>query len=353
MSTPPPPWGLPINFAGLDAEFSSFESSRVAVLPVPYDFSTSYQGGTRWGPNAILAASRNMEVWDDELGATYKAGIHTLAELEPTALGPGEMVRRVEQAFDWMFEAGKLPVMLGGEHSITAGAVRSALKRFPKLSVLQLDAHADMRDTYLDSPDSHACVMRRIRELCPAASVGIRSMSEEEAEHLKAHPAPMWSTRKFRELKGDWKPILDSLSGDVFITFETVRKLGFLLGLCPTLRSGTPLRAIYSQKCRRGNPEFAATRNSRQARRIARTISATPPAASRKLRIQSPMIEPGFVPLATNPATKSREQIPGSTSTMPSSASSNHRQRAAGREGRPAAQGRSCGRPGRAEFRSA
>jgi agmatinase len=68
---------------------SSFESSRVAVLPVPYDFSTSYQGGTRWGPQAILAASRNMEVWDDELGATYKAGIHTLPELEPTALGPG------------------------------------------------------------------------------------------------------------------------------------------------------------------------------------------------------------------------------------------------------------------------
>jgi agmatinase len=98
--------------------------------------------------------------------------------------------------------------------------VRSALKRHPKLSVLQLDAHADMRDRYLDSPDSHACVMRRIRERCPAASVGIRSLSEEEARHLEAHPAPMWNVRAFRKLAGDMKPILDALTGDVFITFD-------------------------------------------------------------------------------------------------------------------------------------
>ena len=232
MSQTPPTWGLPFNFAGLGPEYSAFESSRVTVLPVGYDFSTSYQGGTRWGPQAILAASRNMEVWDDELGATYRAGIHTLPELEPTALGPGEMVKRVEEAFDWITAAAKLPVMLGGEHSITAGAVRSLMKRHPRLSVLQLDAHADMRDTYLDSPDSHACVMRRIRELCPAASVGIRSLSEEEAEHLRAHPAPIWSTRAFRQLRGDWKPVLDALTEDVFITFD-------LDGLDPAYLPGT------------------------------------------------------------------------------------------------------------------
>lgn len=227
-----PAWGLPFNFAGLGPEFSALELSRVAVLPVPYDFSTSYQGGTRWGPQAILAASRNMEVWDDELGPTYRAGIHTLPELEPTALGPGEMASRVEGAFDWIYAAGKLPVMLGGEHSLTAGAVRATLKRYPKLSVLQIDAHADMRDTYLDSPDSHACVMRRIRERCPAASVGIRSLSEEEAEYLKAHPAPIWSVRAYRALKGDAKPVLDALTDDVFITFD-------LDGLDPSCLPGT------------------------------------------------------------------------------------------------------------------
>jgi len=123
-------------------------------------------------------------------------------------------------------------VMLGGEHSITAGAVRAAKKRFSRLSVLQLDAHADMRDSYLESPDSHACVMRRIREICPAASVGIRSLSEEEAEHLKSHPAPIWSVRKLRALSGDWKPILDALTDDVFITFD-------LDGLDPAHLPGT------------------------------------------------------------------------------------------------------------------
>jgi len=228
--SPTPTWGLPYNFAGLEPEFSALEKSRVAVLPVPYDFSTSYQGGTRWGPQAILTASRHMEIWDEELGATYRAGIHTLPELEPTALGPGEMAKRVEEAFDWILEAGKLPVMLGGEHSITAGAVRAAKKRFSRLSVLQLDAHADMRDSYLESPDSHACVMRRIREICPAASVGIRSLSE--AEHLKSHPAPIWSVRKLRALSGDWKPILDALTDDVFITFD-------LDGLDPAHLPGT------------------------------------------------------------------------------------------------------------------
>ncbi len=220
MTPHPWPTGLPYNFGGLDDEHAALESAKAVVLPVPYDFSTSYQGGTRWGPDAILAASRNMELWDDELGATYRAGIHTMPPLEPTALGPEAMAERVETAVGWILDHGKLPAILGGEHSITAGAVRAAAKRFPKLSVLQLDAHADMRDEYLDSPYSHACVMRRIREHVPASSVGIRSMSEEEAEYLASHPAPIWSTRQFRALRGDWAPILDSLGPDVFVTFD-------------------------------------------------------------------------------------------------------------------------------------
>lgn len=220
MNAYPWPTGLPYNFGGVEGEFSDIVRARAAVLPVPYDFSTSYQGGTRWGPHAILAASQNMELWDDELGATYRLGLHTLPMLEPTALGPEVMAQRVEQAVGWILDEGKLPAILGGEHSITAGAVRAVAARFPKLTVLQLDAHADMRDEYLDSPFSHACVMRRIRERVPAASVGIRSMSEEEAEHLTRNPAPIWSTRQFRSLRGDWKPILDTLGPEVFVTFD-------------------------------------------------------------------------------------------------------------------------------------
>lgn len=219
MSRPEWPAGLPWNFGGLEDAHASLANSRAVVLPVPYDFSTTYQGGARWGPRAILEASRNMELWDEELGATYRAGIHTLAELEPTALGPEAQAERVERAVGWILDQGRLPAMLGGEHSITAGAVAAAARRFPGLSVLQLDAHADMRDRYLDSPYSHACVMRRVRERVPAASVGIRSMSEEEAEFLEAHPAPMWSPRQFRALRG-FGNVLDALSDEVYVTFD-------------------------------------------------------------------------------------------------------------------------------------
>lgn len=229
------PSGLPQNFGGLETPYGDFETARAVVLPVPYDFTTSYQGGTRLGPQAILNASRNMELWDEEIGAIYRSGIHTLSEVEPTAAGPGAMVDRVEQAVGWILERGKLPVVLGGEHSLTTGAVRAAKRRHPGLSVLQIDAHADMRDTYLDTPFSHACVMRRIREMVPAASVGVRSMSEEEAEFLKGQPAPIWSTRQFRALGGNWAPILSSLTDEVFVTFD-------LDGLDPSLlpATGTP-----------------------------------------------------------------------------------------------------------------
>jgi agmatinase len=220
MSRPDWPTAVPHNFGGLDEPFSALDRSRVVVLPVPYDFTTTYQGGTRWGPRAILEASRNMEVWDEELGATYRAGIHTLPELEPTALGPEAMSQRVEQAVGWILDQDRIPAVLGGEHSITSGSVRAAAKRFPDLSVLQLDAHADMRDRYLDSPYSHAAVMRRIRERVPAVSVGIRSMSEEEAEELRRHPVPMWSVRQFRELSRDWSPVLAALTDQVFVTFD-------------------------------------------------------------------------------------------------------------------------------------
>jgi agmatinase len=235
MNVPDWPTGLPHNFGGLEPEFSSLDRAGAVVVPVPYDFSTSYQGGTRWGPHAILAASQNMELWDDELGATYRSGIHTLPPLEPTALGPEAMAARVEKAVGWVLDGGRVPAILGGEHSITAGAVRAAVRRHPGLSVLQIDAHADMRDSYLESRFSHACVMRRVREMVPAASVGIRSLSEEEAGYLGGNPVPMWSTRQFRSLRGDWSPVLDALTGEVFVTFDLD---GLDPGILPA--TGTP-----------------------------------------------------------------------------------------------------------------
>ena len=235
MNAPDWPTALPPNFGGLDEEFSALVGARAVVLPAPYDFTTTYQGGTRQGPDAIIAASRNMELWDEEVGAIYRSGIHTLPALEPAAEGPAAMVARVERAVGWILEQGKLPAILGGEHSITAGAVRAAARRHPGLSVLQIDAHGDMRDTYQGTPHSHACVMRRVREMVPAASVGIRSLSEEEVEYLALHPQPMWSVRQFRALEGRWEPVLSALTGEVFVTFD-------LDGLDPSVMpaTGTP-----------------------------------------------------------------------------------------------------------------
>lgn len=235
MRSPDWPTSLPMNFGGLESEFSALERARAVILPVPYDFTTSYQGGTRLGPRAILTASQNMELWDEEIGAVYRAGIHTLPEMEPTAEGPAAMVARVERAVGWILDQGKLPVMLGGEHSITAGAVRASVQRYAGASVLQIDAHADMRDTYLDSPDSHACIMRRVREIVPAVSVGIRSMSEEEAAYLEAHPQPIWSVRRFRALAGRHDAILSALTGEVYVTFDLD---GFDPAIVPA--TGTP-----------------------------------------------------------------------------------------------------------------
>ena len=201
--------------AASNPEFSSIERARVVVLPVPYDFTTTYQGGTRWGPRAILSASQNMELWDEELGATYRAGIHTLPELEPTARGPEAMVERVEQAVDWISRRRtSIPAMLGGEHSITAGAVRAAAATGSRSSsVLQLDAHADMRDVYLD-----IALQPRLRHAADSRDRARRRRSasgrsaRRRPSDLERSPVPMWSTRQFRALGRDWSPILDALT---------------------------------------------------------------------------------------------------------------------------------------------
>lgn len=180
------PFSIAHNFGGLDEKTSSFKGAKFVVLPVPYDMTASYQSGTRNGPKAIIDASTHMELYDEELDKeAYKAGIHTLPYLEPTSKGPEEMVDIVYDASRHIINAKKTPVMLGGEHSITLGLVRALKKKYPNMSVLQLDAHADMRDVYQESPYNHACIARRISEICPIVQVGIRSLSIEEMEFLK------------------------------------------------------------------------------------------------------------------------------------------------------------------------
>ena len=210
-----------MNFGGIDPEYEALEKAAFVVVPVPYDLTTTYQGGARKGPSAILEASCNMELYDEELEAEiYKAGIHTLAPLEAVAAGPEGMLDRVEEAVADVLETGKIPVMLGGEHSITLGAVRAAKKRYPKLSVLHLDAHADMRSSYQGTPYSHACIGRRMKELCPVVQVGIRSMSVEEAAFIRKGRIPVFTAAAIRKDRTWVSKVLRHLSRDVYISVD-------------------------------------------------------------------------------------------------------------------------------------
>lgn len=217
-----------LNFGGLPKEVLDRKKARYSVLPVPYDLTASYISGMRNGPRAIIEASTHMELYDEELKCEpYEAGIETLPFLEPTALGPEEMIKKVRTATDGILASGKVPVLLGGEHSVTLGAVQSLLDKYPELSVLQLDAHADMRDAYQDSPFNHACVARRISEVCPIVQVGIRSLSVEEAEFLSARKAGRKKAAAnikthyaMEAVKTIGDKVARELTGDVFITVD-------------------------------------------------------------------------------------------------------------------------------------
>jgi agmatinase len=156
-------------FLGTD---SGYKDSKFVVVPVPYEATTSYGKGTKNGPAAILKASQQVEEFDEELGfeTHLKSPVHTLKTTSVTSLGS-----RVTS----LLSDKKIPVILGGEHSITPYVVKAAAKQYKHLCVLQFDAHADLRDRYRGKKNSHACVMRRILEICPAVQVGIRSISRD------------------------------------------------------------------------------------------------------------------------------------------------------------------------------
>ena len=213
---------MPDTFLGLDAEDATYESARVAILPIPYDATTSYMAGTRDGPRAIITASRQVEDYDIELGRfPYEAGITTLDPLEPDARGPAEMMDRIYKAARKIVRDGKFLFALGGEHSISAPLVRAVAQKHKQLSVLQIDAHADLRDSYHESPHSHACVMRRIHDLgVPVIGVGIRSHTRDEAKFIRKENKLIISPRECRE-SSDWmQRVVDALSPNVYATID-------------------------------------------------------------------------------------------------------------------------------------
>ena len=206
------------NFAALPPQYTEFETSKVVILPIPYDSTTTWRSGSRDGPLAIIDASEHLELYDHELDReSHLVGIHTLPELQPSMKGPEETVMRVHEVASDLIRKDKFVVMLGGEHSLTVGMVKAFRERFDNLSVLQLDAHADLRDSYEDSKYSHACVMRRVLEYCPIVQVGIRSLCEEEHRFLTQNQMqPFFAEGLPLDIDG----IVSALSTDVYVTID-------------------------------------------------------------------------------------------------------------------------------------
>lgn len=190
-------------------------------MPVPYDSTTSWRSGTRDGPRAIIDASRYLELYDLELDREiYKVGIHTLPEIEPEMSGPESMLERVYQVTGEIIDQKRMLLMLGGEHSLTLGAVKAYREKYEGLSVLQLDAHADLRDSFQGTKFSHATVMRRVYELCPVIPVGIRSLSLDEHRFMVESGIKPFYAHDLNWDDQTVKCIIASLSNEIYVTLD-------------------------------------------------------------------------------------------------------------------------------------
>lgn len=230
---------LPMNFGGIDdPQYSAFEQARILVWPVAYEGTVSYGIGTASGPMAIIDASRNMELYEEETDSeVYRLGIHTLDEFTPRPT-PDRMMADLYETARKLLSTGKFICMLGGEHSISGPVIKAFSEKFDNLSVLQIDAHADLRDTYDGTPHSHASIMARVvKDLrIPSVQVGIRSISAEEAKALAAGlPTRIFWARNVAG-RTDWiDEAVDSLTDNVYLTID-------IDGLDPSLvpTTGTP-----------------------------------------------------------------------------------------------------------------
>ena len=170
------------NFGHLTEQYSNLEQARIVVIPVPYDGTSTWVKGADKGPSAIIKASANLELYDIETDSqVYRSGIFTDNPVEE-ASSPEKLVEVVAARVRSHIKTEKFTVVVGGEHSVSIGSIKAYAESYGNTTVLQLDAHSDLRDEYNGSKYNHACVMARVRELCPILQVGIRSMDSSEKE---------------------------------------------------------------------------------------------------------------------------------------------------------------------------
>jgi agmatinase len=228
--------GEPFTFGAIDLEEHPYASSKIAVLPIPYEATTSFGKGTGSGPREIIQASRFLELYDEEIkGDVSQLGIFTLPDLGSVVSSPAHMVEAIYRAAKSVLDDGKFLVSLGGEHTITPPLVKAHLEKHPDLCVLQIDAHADLRESYEGSEYSHASAMRRVLEIARGVQVGIRSISTEEVEALPSLPTRLIYAHEVRTNPHWQNEAVEALTDPVYITVD-------LDGLDPSIMPavGTP-----------------------------------------------------------------------------------------------------------------
>lgn len=222
-----------VEYGGLPQEFCEEATAKIVVLPIPYDGTSTWVKGSDKGPEALLEASANMELYDIETDSeVYMQGIYTASAVTENS-SPEAMVEVAEKVSLEYLKKGKFLVTVGGEHSISIGPIQAHAKHFKNLSVIQIDAHTDLRDSYEGSKNNHACVMARAQDLCPIVQVGIRSMDSGEKDRLD--PERVFWAHKIVHCEEWMDQAINLLTENVYLTIDLD---GFDPSILPS--TGTP-----------------------------------------------------------------------------------------------------------------
>ncbi len=204
-----------------DKCFSNPKQSKFTVLPIPYEKTTSYGKGTKNGPEAILKASLQLELWDEELKKeTWKEGIYTLKAFNCTKSEKLFFKSLEEQVGHILKSTNSIPFFLGGEHGITQALIPPFLKRHKNLSVLHFDAHADLRPEYEGTSHNHACAMSPISKFCKVVQVGIRNIAPEEKKYTNSGNVKTYLMHENLDIDKLVTKVLKSLTSKVYITID-------------------------------------------------------------------------------------------------------------------------------------
>ena len=234
-----------------EAEWADFEKARIAIQQIPYEHTSSYIAGSDKGPAAMVSASHFVEFYDEELDMeTYKnLGISTIDSLDFKGATDADAVELIRKQTSALLQAGKFVVSLGAEHTVSLGFVQAHLEKYPNLSVLQIDAHSDLRMSYNDNPYSHASVMARVHELgVPLVQVGIRAQCKEEADLRKnSNNIHTWYAHQLWNNDSWIDDCIDKLGDQVYLTIDAD---GFDPSVCPAVGTAEPGGLSWMQGCK-------------------------------------------------------------------------------------------------------